>query len=273
MHTAAPGFVPVLSSEAGLCLTAANWQEVNVNAAVYYLDSLLLKPGYELLNTVPDLAAYLNCPGTLILNASTLVANKEGIFKLVSPFDGSKIHLEYQQVVDLIARLKPQIVLLPPRILSDFPAVWEHWDAAITPFLWVGEEGLVQLTQDFGVYCTANEHVSVAEQIAPWSAHPKYVQGVLGLSELRELKESGIEFIESNQPAKAALEGMAYSAQGMINLREERVCMDFEPIDSACQCPTCVAQLTKAYLHHLYLHTPLLCQRFLIQHNAFMWGM
>jgi len=46
-------FIPKATSEAGLCLTAANWQEVGINLITYYLDSLLIKPGYDLLQNIP----------------------------------------------------------------------------------------------------------------------------------------------------------------------------------------------------------------------------
>ena len=64
MLNAVQQFIPVLTSEAGLCLTAANWQEVKVNSIAYYLDDLLLKPGYALLKKIPDLSRYLAWGGS-----------------------------------------------------------------------------------------------------------------------------------------------------------------------------------------------------------------
>lgn len=74
---------------------------------------------------------------------------------------------------------------------------------------------------------------------------------------------------ESDKPANDACSGIVYSADGAIDLREKRYAMQFECIDEQCQCPTCRQRLTRAYLHHLLEHTPLLCHRFLIQHNVY----
>ena len=50
-----PYFIPVLTSEAGTCLTLKNWQEIGVEVAAYYLNSLLTKPGLQLLTHLPNL--------------------------------------------------------------------------------------------------------------------------------------------------------------------------------------------------------------------------
>ncbi len=43
MH-ARPQFIPIRTSSAGLCLTEANWQEVDIHTSAFYLDTLLFKP-------------------------------------------------------------------------------------------------------------------------------------------------------------------------------------------------------------------------------------
>ncbi len=58
-----------------------------------------------------------------------------------------------------------------------------------------------------------------------------------------------------------------YSISGPIDLRLSSERMNFNVLDPNCSCPTCTQKLTRAYLHHLLQHTPLLCQRFLILHN------
>lgn len=79
----------------------------------------------------------------------------------------------------------------------------------------------------------------------------------------------GVEYIESCEPAQLGLNGTVYTTEGIIDLKDERFAQQFETINSRCSCCTCAASFTKAYLHHLFLHTPLLCQRLLIQHNGY----
>ena len=75
--------------------------------------------------------------------------------------------------------------------------------------------------------------------------------------------------IASNAPAEDACQGIVYGSEGDIHLRNKIYSTQFEPIDSQCHCPSCEQSLTRAYLHHLLEHTPLLCHRFLIQHNLY----
>ncbi|KTD66430.1 hypothetical protein [Legionella shakespearei] len=269
----AHNFIPVLSSDAGACLTGSNWREAESHSAVYYLDSLLLKPGFDLLKKIPDLAAYLGWSGTLILNASNLKANKEGIFTLISPYDGSKIRLSFSELLDLVLHLKPDMVLLPEQVMQNCPDIWDKWNDDIMPFLAAEDLAQQELHREHGIYYIlgdASLNSSTIEQIAKSKDKPCYISGKISFDLIKLSASLGIEFIESDEPATLAMQGQVYSRNGVIHLIDPQTEMDFSLIDSECLCPTCTRQLTKAYLHHLFLHTPLLCQRFLIQHNVFL---
>jgi queuine tRNA-ribosyltransferase len=261
-------WIPVLTSEAGLSLTTENWQEIQVNTASYYLDALLLKPGLSVLKTIPDLASYVNWSGPIILNASLLKGNKEGIITLVSPFDGSKIRLAYPQVIDLINHLKPAIAILPPEILKDYPQIWDNWNKDIMPYISGNHLLEDKLPLSYGVYFTLDDSLNIKKHLENYQHVSRYAQGSLSRELISELSQMGVHYLESNEPARLGLDGLVYCAEGIIDLKEEQHALQFEQIDSQCDCCTCSAQLTKAYLHHLFLHTPLLCQRFLIQHNG-----
>lgn len=271
MLKAVQNFIPILTSEAGSCLTAANWQEVNITSIAVYLDSLLVKPGYALLKQISDLSHYIGWSGTIILNAAKLLANKEGIFTLTSPYDGSKLKLTYVQLIEIIQHIKPDSVILPRKIVQEFPEIWDNWNDSITPFIAADDLLKQELHRSHGVYFYLDNSCSndtFVEQLKRWSHLPRYVTGHLSLEFMKHLKRAGIELIESDEPASAAIQGIVFSQNGNINLSERLAEMLFETIDVDCSCPTCSQQLTKAYLHHLFLHTPLLCQRFLIQHNV-----
>ncbi|MCL9682730.1 queuine tRNA-ribosyltransferase family protein [Legionella maioricensis] len=272
MLHAVQNFLPIMTSDAGLCLTAANWQEVNITSIALYLDSLLLKPGYELLKKIPNLSAYMGWSGAIILNAASLAANKEGIFTITSTYDGSKLKLTYAQLIEIILHLKPNAVILPRKIVQEFPQIWENWDESITPIIGVDDLLKQEVHRVHGVYFHWDNSLSrdaFLEQLKRWSHLPRYVTGHLSLELMTYLKEEGIEFLESNEPAASGMQGKVFCRKGVVDLTEDSTAMQFEVIDGECACPTCSQQLTKAYLHHLFLHTPLLCQRFLIQHNVY----
>ena len=77
-------------------------------------------------------------------------------------------------------------------------------------------------------------------------------------------------WVESDLPMLDAYNGLVYTYTDVIDIKSEENLLQIKPIDNLCKCPTCVNGLTRAYLHHLYMHTPLLCQRLLMQHNAYM---
>jgi queuine tRNA-ribosyltransferase len=262
-------WVPVLTSDAGLCLTPENWQEANIDIAAYYLDSLLFKPGLAVLNTISNLSSYVNWSGTIIINASRFKANHEGIITLISPYDGSKIKLDYSQLIDLMVNLKPKAVILPEEILKEYPQIWERWDKNILPYLSGNHIIEDKLPLTYGVYFASdNNPLKMKEQFEKYQHVPQYVQGALNVELINEYCQLGVQYFESNEPNQLGFDGLVYSEDGIIDLKEKQYALQFTMINSQCKCSTCSAQLTKAYLHHLFLHTPLLCQRFLIQHNG-----
>ncbi|MFJ1267179.1 tRNA-guanine transglycosylase [Legionella lytica] len=257
-------YIPVGTSEAGLCLTAENWLEAKVNTLSFSLEFLLYKPGLTLLKKIPSLPKYLGWFGAIILNASSLKANREGTYLLKSPFDGSKTKITAMELVELIKHLNPDAVILPKKILQDSPQIWAILPESIMPFFNAEDLRHHPLTQKHGVYFT-----EANDSFTQWAHLPRYVMGDFNEEAIRHLRAQGIEFVETDEPVKAGFHGKVYSQQGEIDLTNKDAEMQFDIIDSSCICPVCKQQFTKAYFHHLIEHTPLLCQRFLIQHNVF----
>jgi queuine tRNA-ribosyltransferase len=235
------------------------------------LEHLLSKPGPEILKKITDLRHYLSWPGDIVLNAMTLLANREGIYVLKSPYDGSKIKLTAFDLVELIQHLKPNAVILPENIMQDCPQIWANWNDAIIPFIHVNDLLKHKPVKTHGVYFNELSKLNW-DQLEQWSHVSRYVMGSFEPQLIHDLHAKKIGFIETNEPANAAMQGKVYSKTGTVDLTDKATQMQFETIDADCGCPTCAQQLTKAYLYHLLQSTPLLCQRFLIQHNVFYVG-
>lgn len=75
-------------------------------------------------------------------------------------------------------------------------------------------------------------------------------------------------FLEVDEPAEYGFQGLVYTQNGVLDLKENTVAQAHISLENTCNCTVCKQSLTRAYLHHLYLHTPLLAQRFLIVHNV-----
>lgn len=260
-------FIPVLTTEAGRCLTMANWQEMSIDTVTYDLTSLLMKPGFELLSTLPDLATYTGWQGNVVLNAVMPEMDKERGYTLRSEYDGSRRRYTSDDILRLVTQLKPQIVLLPKGIHSE----WQLLPNTIFPFFSLNDLP-IKTNRLYGVYFIYNAETpfsSLVEQIQNHSSLPCYVGGELNLSMIRELAVMGVEYVSSDVPARDACEGIVYCSNGVFSIKENSQSLNFGVIDERCSCPICRQQLTRGYLHHLLEHTPLLCQRFLIQHNVY----
>lgn len=263
-----PVFIPVLTSPAGLCLTQDNWREAGSTSAAFYLESLLIKPGIALLQST-DVRSYLGSPALFILNAMDLKSNREGIYSLVSPYDGHRVKLNQIELVDLILHIKPDLVVLPKKIIQNYPELWATWDANIIPLIHAEELDLLDVPVRHGAYFNQDIIGCRDDLLKHYAAIPRYVRGELSLELMNHYLEAGVDWLESDAPANHAFNGSVYSDAGLIDLTKEDCAQQFEIISSDCACPTCTQRFTKAYLHHLFLHTPLLCQRLLIQHNIF----
>jgi queuine tRNA-ribosyltransferase len=71
----------------------------------------------------------------------------------------------------------------------------------------------------------------------------------------------------SNQPAKLGYGGQFYTEDLICNIFEQSFEKDLGALSKNCDCDSCKQGFTRAYLHHLMTHTPLLAQRYIILHN------
>lgn len=257
-------FIPVLTTEAGTCLTLANWQEAGATAVSYQLESLLVKPGLSFLKKLPNLRAYVGWQHTLILNALLPPINKHGVYKLRSPYDGSILSITKEEVAELIAQLQPDIAILPADLeLSQISSLSQIINSFVPP--------KIGITESFGWHLSYDPSMSLSmlqEQIETLQAKPIYLTGELDLQESTGLANYDSLTIESNLPAQNAFLGKVYCEGNILDLLNVEMTHQHALIDEACQCVVCQQKFTRAYFHHLIIQTPLLCQRLLIQHNV-----
>ncbi len=232
-------FVPTLTTVAGSCLTLANWRALGIDTFSFALETLLIKPGLSFLQSLPDLRSYLGWEGILVLNANSFTANVAS-HKLRSPFDGSVSQVERAVLLLLIQQLRANLTIYDQK---------------------------VQDTKPYFEYNNTQSLPDFIQKIVSANTGPSYIRGDFALEQLSLLKFGSITYIESDKPAKDAIQGLVYSNGEILDLQRVGA-QQHEPIDADCNCPVCRQGYTKAYLHHLFAQTPLLCQRFLIQHNV-----
>lgn len=263
--------IPTLTTQAGSCLTAKNWRAAGVNCVSYSLVSLLIKPGMAYLNTLSNWTKYTGWSGDWVLNASMETApSGECTYKFRSPYDGARLSCSMDEIAAIITHLKPVRVILP----IGFHSVGDDVLRALSKItaLFIPVKDLASYPSHFvhGLYYEC-ENVNdmldlIAQHQMQFSNYECYMVGK-ECGPVTALAQTDI-FFESNIPAEDAYFGKVYTHEGVIELQNNIYATQFEPIDSKCHCPTCTQKFTRAYLHHLLEHTPLLCQRLLIQHNV-----
>jgi len=265
-------FIPLLTTPAGSCLTSKNWQEVGVGIASYSLMSLLIKPGLKILCSLPDWKKYAVWSKNWVLNASMEKAPVEGQYLFRSPYDGARLYCAFDDIVRIILHLQPTMVILPKGFYgTDQLTALENTTALFVPVDEVSFYSMDSIRGIYYEYQNTTESLEIIRQhFQQFPAYQCYISGALDETLCSVITDLSTEvFLESDRPALDACSGIVYSQGTSIDLKDDQYEKQFESIDSACFCPTCKQNFTRAYLHHLFQHTPLLCQRLLIQHNIY----
>ena len=115
------------------------------------------------------------------------------------------------------------------------------------------------------------EMIEVVNQILP-ADRPRYLMGVGTPANILEAIERGVDMFDCVMPTRNGRNGMLFTSQGVINLRNKKWINDFEPIDP--EGITYVdTQYTKAYLRHLFAAGEMLGPQIASLHNLgfYLW--
>lgn len=80
--------------------------------------------------------------------------------------------------------------------------------------------------------------------------------------------ENGVDTFDCVAPTRQARNGAIYTYDGRINIKNQKYISDFSPIDSECNCYTCL-NYTKAYINHLLRSDEMLGSTLASIHNEF----
>ena len=108
------------------------------------------------------------------------------------------------------------------------------------------------------------EMIEVVNEILP-KDKPRYLMGVGTPQNILEAIERGVDMFDCVMPTRNGRNGMLFTYQGTMNMRNKKWEYDFTPIDPD-GCPTSRTH-TKAYLHHLFKAQELLAMQIASIHN------
>jgi len=95
---------------------------------------------------------------------------------------------------------------------------------------------------------------------------PRYLMGVGTPWNILENIALGIDMFDCVMPTRNGRNGMLFTSQGVINIKNKKWATDFSPIDMGIECHTS-NYYTKAYLRHLFVANEILALQIASIHN------
>ena len=95
---------------------------------------------------------------------------------------------------------------------------------------------------------------------------PRYLMGVGTPEDIVDAVSQGIDMFDCVMPTRNARNGMLFTRNGDIKIKNAQYRMDLRPLDGQCACYTC-RNFTRAYLHHLHRLNEILGARLNTIHN------
>lgn len=115
------------------------------------------------------------------------------------------------------------------------------------------------------------EMIELTNSILPQD-RPRYLMGVGTPINLLEAIERGVDMFDCVMPTRNGRNGMLFTSEGVINIRNRKWIDDFSPIDPAGLCFV-DRVYTKAYLRHLTIAGEMLAAQIASMHNLafYLW--
>ncbi|RPJ03918.1 MAG: tRNA-guanine transglycosylase [Spirochaetaceae bacterium] len=95
---------------------------------------------------------------------------------------------------------------------------------------------------------------------------PRYVMGIGTPEYILSAVAHGIDMFDCVFPTRIARNAMVFTADGTINLRNEKYKLDQSGLDPECRCPSCTGY-SRSYLRHLYKTKEILASMLATRHN------
>ncbi len=120
---------------------------------------------------------------------------------------------------------------------------------------------------------TAEEMYRIIDILEPHMPEHKirYLMGVGTPVNILESVRRGVDLFDCVMPSRNARHGTLFTWDGIRVLGNAKYLTDPEPIDPACDCPTC-QNYTRSYLRHLLNAGEILAYRLLVAHNLYFYN-
>jgi queuine tRNA-ribosyltransferase len=119
---------------------------------------------------------------------------------------------------------------------------------------------------------THEEMVEVLRELTPHlpADRPRYLMGVGMPWDILAAVRAGVDMFDCVLPTRNGRNAAAFTAGGMMKLRNSKFAHQQEPLEAGCPCPTC-RQFTRGYIRHLFMVGEMLGPMLLTVHNLWFF--
>jgi queuine tRNA-ribosyltransferase len=110
-----------------------------------------------------------------------------------------------------------------------------------------------------------HEGVAYSAQLLPKNK-PRYLMGVGTPLDLVTCVGHGIDMFDCVLPTRTARNGLMFTSQGKLTIKNARYLRDEKPVDEKCTCYTC-QNFSRSYLRHLFVSEEVVAMRLNTLHN------
>jgi queuine tRNA-ribosyltransferase len=82
---------------------------------------------------------------------------------------------------------------------------------------------------------------------------PRYLMGVGYARDIVMAVRAGVDMFDCVLPTRNGRNGVAFTREGPVRLKNARFRADRAPIEADCDCPVCAAGFSRSYLRHLFM--------------------
>ncbi len=109
------------------------------------------------------------------------------------------------------------------------------------------------------------EHTAIVTEILP-ASKPRYLMGVGTPANILECIALGVDMFDCVMPTRNGRNGMLFTSEGIINIKNEKWKFDNSPIDAGIDC-FASQEYSKSYLRHLFVSKEILALQIASIHN------
>lgn len=122
--------------------------------------------------------------------------------------------------------------------------------------------GGLSVGEPFDVF---GEYLAFTSSLLP-DEKPRYVMGIGTPEYILEAVEQGIDMFDCVFPTRTARNGLLFTSNGPISIKQAQYTRDFSAPDPECSCSVC-KEYSRAYLRHLYKNDEILFSMLASYHN------